>query len=246
MFVIPVIDLMGGLVVRGVAGRRDEYRPIESQLVDEPTPRAVAAALARQYGFNRAYVADLDAIAGAPPNFTAYQHIAACGLTPWIDAGISAAPQARQLCDGNTNERQYIVGLESLKSIDELAAIADVWGVDHTIFSLDLKSSRPITRVEPWRNASAQEIAIDVVERGLRRIIVLDLADVGVGRGTGTLELVRTLHKAHPHLEIIAGGGVRGVDDLQRLADAGCHAALVASALHDGRLTREELAAFSS
>jgi uncharacterized protein related to proFAR isomerase len=30
----------------------------------------------------------------------------------------------------------------------------------------------------------------------------------------------------------VAGGGVRGTDDLARLRDAGCHAALVSSWLH--------------
>ena len=33
MKILPVIDLKGGVVVRGVAGRRDEYRPIVSQAV---------------------------------------------------------------------------------------------------------------------------------------------------------------------------------------------------------------------
>jgi phosphoribosylformimino-5-aminoimidazole carboxamide ribotide isomerase len=72
-------------------------------------------------------------------------------------------------------------------------------------------------------------------------MIVLDLADVGVSRGTGTLDLVRRLRSAHPQLELTAGGGVRGIDDLRQLADAGCDAALVASALHDGRITPDEV-----
>jgi phosphoribosylformimino-5-aminoimidazole carboxamide ribotide isomerase len=40
---------------------------------------------------------------------------------------------------------------------------------------------------------------------------------------------------------IVAGGGVRGVPDLEALANAGCDAALVASALHDGRLTPHDI-----
>jgi phosphoribosylformimino-5-aminoimidazole carboxamide ribotide isomerase len=72
-------------------------------------------------------------------------------------------------------------------------------------------------------------------------MIVLDIADVGVGQGTHTLNLCQQLiAELHP-VSVIAGGGVRGIDDLKALADAGCDAALVASALHDGRLTREEI-----
>jgi len=40
---------------------------------------------------------------------------------------------------------------------------------------------------------------------------------------------------------LIAGGGVRGLADLTALARAGCNAALVASALHDGKLLPEDL-----
>ena len=57
--------------------------------------------------------------------------------------------------------------------------------------------------------------------------------------GVGTLALCRHLRAAHPGCELIAGGGVRGPADLELMAGAGCDAALVASALHDGRLTRE-------
>ena len=38
---------------------------------------------------------------------------------------------------------------------------------------------------------------------------------------------------------------VRSIDDLRALADVGCGAALVASALHDGRVTRADIEAVS-
>ena len=46
----------------------------------------------------------------------------------------------------------------------------------------------------------------------------------------------RRVRRAVPDVALLAGGGVRGPEDLQRLADAGCDGALVATALHDGRL----------
>jgi phosphoribosylformimino-5-aminoimidazole carboxamide ribotide isomerase len=53
------------------------------------------------------------------------------------------------------------------------------------------------------------------------------------------------LHAEHPDLELIAGGGIRDRDDLLQLARSGCAAALAASALHDGRLSREILREFA-
>jgi uncharacterized protein related to proFAR isomerase len=40
---------------------------------------------------------------------------------------------------------------------------------------------------------------------------------------------------------VTAGGGVRGPDDLRGLHACGVKAVLVASALHDGRLRREDV-----
>src|SRR5207253_401784 len=44
-------------------------------------------------------------------------------------------------------------------------------------------------------------------------------------------------------LMLLAGGGVRGPDDLARLDDAGCDGALIATALHDGRIGAAAIAA---
>ncbi len=46
-----------------------------------------------------------------------------------------------------------------------------------------------------------------------------------------------------PGVTLLAGGGVRNADDLRRLKASGCDAALVATALHDGRITAADVAA---
>ena len=66
---------------------------------------------------------------------------------------------------------------------------------------------------------------------------MLDLARVGVGAGVGTVELCQHLKRAHPDVEITAGGGVRGMADVLHLEKVGVDRVLVASALHDGRIT---------
>jgi phosphoribosylformimino-5-aminoimidazole carboxamide ribotide isomerase len=76
-------------------------------------------------------------------------------------------------------------------------------------------------------------------------MIVLDLAQVGMDAGVGTLPLCRKLRCLDSQLEIVAGGGVRSMRDLDALERAGCDAVLVASALHDGRLPARECAARS-
>ena len=68
MQIIPVIDLKGGVVVHGIAGQRQSYAPVESQLGCDASPLSVAAALRDHTGCETMYVADLDALAGEAPD----------------------------------------------------------------------------------------------------------------------------------------------------------------------------------
>ena len=67
-------------------------------------------------------------------------------------------------------------------------------------------------------------------------LIIIDIARVGTGQGSGTVDTIREIRRLARRVELIAGGGVRNRDDLHRLEDAGADAVLVASALHDGSL----------
>ena len=70
----------------------------------------------------------------------------------------------------------------------------------------------------------------------MSEVLVIDLALVGSGAGP-PLAAVRALSAALPDVEIYAGGGVRDDADLRALEAAGATGALVATALHEDRLT---------
>jgi phosphoribosylformimino-5-aminoimidazole carboxamide ribotide isomerase len=245
MRVTPVIDLMNGQVVRAVAGHRSEYRPIYSLISADPRPATVARALVDRFGFETVYVADLDAIQGGKPNVEAWETIKNAGLKLWLDAG-TGGPQRYSEIGQLLLEREVqgsvVVALETLQDPYD-----DRWW-DETpgsafpaIFSLDLKDGVPLRQPFVWTKLSAIEIARAAYDLCFRDMIVLDLADVGIGQGTRTLQLCMQLTTELNDVRVIAGGGVRGIDDLKALADVGCDAALVASALHDGRLSPEDI-----
>lgn len=246
MRVIPVIDLMDGNIVHGVAGRRETYQPIASQLVDSSLPAPVADAFVQKLGATECYVADLDAIEGGTPDWNTYGQIAAAGLELWVDAGLSDvqdADQFKRLIGAGAPIKAVIAGLESIGSAELLGRLLEEVGHDRLVFSLDLRQGQPIipNASSDWKEVTAEGIARQAIELGVRRVIVLDLAQVGIAEGVKTLELCKTLRQLDVELEIISGGGVRGVDDLWQLRQAGCNAALVASALHDERLTPQDL-----
>ncbi len=228
---------MGGRVVRGVAGRRSEYRPVVSLLTASCQPLAVARAFRRSLDLTTLYVADLDAIGGAGPALGMFAGLTRHGFRLWIDAGVRGMDRVHQLADAGAEG--VVVGLETAGP-DVLAGACAAFG-PRVLFSLDLKDGKPLGDAAAWGGTDARGVAERAVALGARRLIVLDLAHVGVGGGTGTEKLCAALAAAHPGVEVIAGGGVRGPDDLRRLAACGVRAALVASALHDGRLTWADL-----
>jgi len=237
--IVPVIDLKAGQVVHAVAGRRAEYRPVHSVLAPDARPQSIARAF-RGLGFSKAYVADLDAIAGSEPAWGVYDVIADSGLELLVDAGVADEQRARQLAEFRLADGRelagVIVGLESIASPVALAACLAAIGTQRLIFSLDLRDGRPVACSSEWKHLPAEQIAAAVVNAGVRRMIVLDVASVGTGEGCGTHELCQHLRDAYPQLELIAGGGVSDRNDLDSLAQAGCDAVLIASALHGGTL----------
>ncbi|MBO0697666.1 MAG: hypothetical protein J2P46_04680 [Zavarzinella sp.] len=226
MRLIPVLDVMNGVVVRGVGGRREEYRPVKSRLTSSTDPVEVARALTDAFRPRELYLADLDAIRGAPPALDLYRGIMDLGVRLWVDAGVRDASQARPVADAGCD---VVAGLETVPGPEVLREIVAAVGAERVVFSLDLRDGVPL-RAWPSSPVSA------AVASGITRLIVLDLARVGGGAGTGTGDLCREIASRYPQVEVIAGGGIAGRDDVRRLESIGVRGVLVASALHDGRI----------
>jgi len=240
MQIIPVLDLLGSQVVRGVAGRRDQYRPLESRLVAGSDPLTVATAIRGAFDLCHFYVADLDAILSRPPNRSILRELSANGFWLLVDAGIRHSAEANPIFDLGVD--CVVAGLETLQSPKELAHLIERHGSGRILFSLDLRNGRPIASSSAWPMAEPFEIARLAIEAGCRQLIVLDIAGVGTGGGVSTLTLCKQIRQAFPGVTLFTGGGVRDARDLQTLVHAGIDGALVASALHDGSITPSDLA----
>jgi phosphoribosylformimino-5-aminoimidazole carboxamide ribotide isomerase len=235
MQILPVLDLLKGQVVRGIGGRRDEYRPIVSRLTSSSDPLDVAQALRSYFGFTELYLADLDAILGQPPACAIYEALPQAGFHLWVDAGIRQASDAETL--DKAKVKTIVAGLETLAGPEVLADLLAKYGSERIVFSLDLKAGCVLGVQDAWISANPEEIAAQAYALGVRRLLVLDLANVGGGKGTGTLALCRKLSKTYPQMRLTAGGGIAGMEDVRELAACGVETVLVASALHDGRIT---------
>jgi phosphoribosylformimino-5-aminoimidazole carboxamide ribotide isomerase len=226
MRLIGVLDVRDGVAVYARGGVRERYEAIGDPLD-----------LARNYvddcGVAELYVADLDAIEN-PAHVLGHPHVRTIceRAAVWLDAGVSSVIRAREALA--LGAAHVVVGLETLPSFDVLSAICEAVGSDRVAFSLDMRDGRPLGIGE---NEDPAVLASHAVGCGASAVIVLDLARVGMRAGLD-VDLLMHMRHATRGVELIAGGGVRGERDLDRLADIGVDGALVATALLDGTLKR--------
>ncbi|WP_422931666.1 HisA/HisF-related TIM barrel protein [Singulisphaera sp. PoT] len=239
--ILPVLDIKGGIAVHAVAGRREDYRPLRSRFHPESDPVGLARGFVEILNLRGLYLADLDAIGGAPPSLSLYQSLQALGLNLWVDAGIRSVADVPPLLEAGV--ATIVVGLESVSGPEELARILELAGRDRVILSLDLREGQVVTALgSNWGSTTPREVAASAIVAGLRRLLILDLARVGTGRGTGTGPLLGELSRDRPELALAVGGGIAGIGDVIGLERAGATTILLGSTLHDGRIGPRELA----
>ena len=252
MQIIPVLDIAGGIAVHAQAGERTRYAPLQSDLTPGAVgdPLAVLRAFHSSLGIHQCYVADLDAIQGGAVQRTLLRELAEfhTGFAGalMVDAGTHLPEGALEVLSCGASE--VVVGLETLQAFSDLENIIRVVGTSRVVFSLDLRLGNPILHpaMQDARGAGPEPVSLaeQAAGRGATTILILDLGRVGTGCGVD-LGLLESLRRRLPGVRLLAGGGVLTRADLERMRDAGCDGALVASALHTGRLTAADLASVS-
>jgi phosphoribosylformimino-5-aminoimidazole carboxamide ribotide isomerase len=238
MRLIPVLDIAGGIAVHARGGDRRQYAPVRSVLTSEAAnPVHLAAAYRHALGTSELYIADLDAIEGAPTSQVA-RELCRSESRIWLDAGVSD-PEGARLVAG-LGADCVVIGLETLAWRESLEQIVRSLPSNAVAFSLDLREGAPIVGAESDIPRDIDGLLEWVGSLGVGRLIMLDLARVGSGEGVD-LELLQLVRTRVPMAELVAGGGVRDGRDLDALAAAGCDAALVATALHEGRVSGAEV-----
>ena len=228
--VIPVIDLKGGKVVRARHGLRDSYAPIETKLARTSAPHDIVAGLLTIHPFRTFYAADLDAIEGRGGHAQMLDALIAAfpAISFWVDAGVRDAGEARSWL-ARHEAAHLVLGSESMQSAAMLAELA---AMDRVILSLDYRGG----------NFVGPEGLFETPHLWPGRVIVMTLSRVGSDAGPD-MERLLEIKRHAPNVRLYAAGGLRGAFDLMRLAQEGMCGVLVASALHDGRLTGSDLAA---
>lgn len=237
MKVIPVIDILNGIVVHAIKGRRSQYKPLESLLTRSTDPVGVAEAF-KSLGFNMLYVADLDAIIDCRDDFSQIKQIAEkTGLTLLVDAGVTGLERANRLIESGV--AKLVVGTETLKNQAFVAEAVQNFGSDHVVISLDLKCGKVLTQLDFTGPTEPMQLLKEFKTLGASQVIVLDLSRVGSGEGVDFAFLKEAV--VQTGMDVYVGGGVRDIKDLEILRDRGVAGALIATSLHTGKISIAEL-----
>ncbi|MDR3543845.1 MAG: HisA/HisF-related TIM barrel protein [Desulfosporosinus sp.] len=250
--VIPAIDLMGGVVVHGVKGERENYQPVKSILSETAEFFPLVEAFVRKLGLREFYIADLDAIMFSmqKDHLNLITKIRAEGLNTlgtislMVDAGVFNLTGVGKIL--KTGIDQAIIGTETLPSLTTLQEIINCYGAERLVVSLDTQDSKVISAAPELCNLEVPQALRLLREFGIRHYILLELRKVGTSAGLNKeliKECIRILDVPLPERgsSFFIGGGVSGFEDLLWLREMGVSGAIVATALHDGRLTDQNL-----
>lgn len=232
---IPVIDLKDGMVVHAREGRRSEYAPIQSNLCKSADPETIMAALLRLHPFQTFYFADLDAIQRQGSNYATLEGLRDRfpAIELWADIGIGDEAALSHWLHAGLG--RPVIGSESLLDADFLSVIRERCKNPSPVLSLDYQG-------DDFRGPPA--LLTHPERYWPERVLAMNLHRVGSGKGPD-LALIIELAKRVPSCQVYAAGGVRSVEDLRQVKAAGAAGALLATALHDGRIGCAQLAQFS-
>ena len=220
---IYVLDILNGAVVHAVRGERSSYEPIAgfSRIVSTSEPLGILQELRPR----EVYVADLNLLTGRGDNLEVIKKISAVTRT-MADMGISKYGDLDRL----PASVSMVLGTEtaSLQLIEEAAREKRV------VVSIDMMKRKVLARDPELAGQTPLQLLQRLNGLKLEGVILLELDRVGTSAGLDGpfLEEAAAIAK-HP---LILGGGVKGEEDLRTLQENGFSGALLATALHNGRI----------
>jgi phosphoribosylformimino-5-aminoimidazole carboxamide ribotide isomerase len=227
--IIFVLDILKGTAVHAVRGERSKYRPVAGSLVcNSSAPLDIIRALSPR----EVYTADLDRLQHQGDNFELIKEISG---------------KTRTMAD---------IGAQNLNDVEKCAKIADIVILGTETASFDLIEKAAVRfpgrinvsiDMKNWK-VLAKDMNMDVEpvelvkrlnDHEIRDIIVLELTRVGTGAGIDE-GFLKDIAAVSSH-NVLVGGGIKDMDDIEALKRIGISGALVATAVHSGKIPADLL-----
>lgn len=207
MIIFPSIDIRGGRVVRLKQGRADQQKVY----FEDP---AEPARLWKAAGAEWIHVVDLDgAFLGAPRNWEAIGEICRSGLKLEMGGGIRGREEVKRALAYGVD--RVILGTSAARNPQMLEGLVNEFG-ERIAVGIDAREGK--VAVRGWVGTapvSPRELAAQVVALGVERIVYTDIRRDGMMEGPNIVAQESMLRKVPA--QIIASGGVSGIEDIARL-----------------------------
>jgi phosphoribosylformimino-5-aminoimidazole carboxamide ribotide isomerase len=225
------IDLMEGSVVTLVQGRATE----KTRWKDDPVRLAERWEAEGAHGL---HIIDLDAALERGSNKETVLKIIKNAKVPvQVGGGMRSENIARGWLESGAG--RIVIGTMAYSQPSVLAKLLDSYGPERVVVAADYKDGEIVTR--GW--TEGQGISVEAAAKRFERAGVTNLLTTSVGRdgmGAGPdTETVRTL-AGSTGMGIIASGGIRDLEDLERLQEAGARGAIIGRALYEGSVKLSE------
>ena len=154
-----------------------------------------------------------------------------------VDAGVTSLERAQKLLSSGVSK--LIIGTETLQAKSFVSQAVEIFGSERVVVSLDLKGDKVLVKLGFDGCKSSICLLKDFKQMGVSEVIVLDLLRVGSGEGINVDFLKKVIDEVG--VDVYVGGGVRDIKDLVEIKNLGVKGALVATALHSGKIEVEAL-----
>jgi phosphoribosylformimino-5-aminoimidazole carboxamide ribotide isomerase len=232
--VIPAIDLRGGRCVRLHQGSYDD----ETVYFDDPVKMAK---LWRVQNARTLHVVDLDAARGGSDDRDNNRAVIAAmcdalDIPVQLGGGIRSTEHIQQALDMGVY--RVILGTAAVRNPDFVSEAIDRFGCRRVVVGIDARDGE--ARVQGWTEGSgvdAVDLALDMEDRGVRRIVYTDISRDGTMDGPN-VAAYRAMGRHLTEARITASGGVGDYEDLlkiQTLQPYGVDSVICGTALYENR-----------
>ncbi|WP_201987533.1 1-(5-phosphoribosyl)-5-[(5-phosphoribosylamino)methylideneamino]imidazole-4-carboxamide isomerase [Hymenobacter rubidus] len=237
MEIIPAIDLLNGQCVRLSAG------DFARQTTYDSDPVAAAQRFA-DAGMRRLHLVDLDgARAGRPVNLAVLEAIARrTDLDIDAGGGIQTAGALAQVLSAGA--AHVTAGSVAVREPATVQAWLARHGADTIYLGADFMGE--YIMINAWAEQSQLQLTAfvaDYLATGATTFICTDVSKDGLLKGP-SLPIYQRLVAAFPAARFVASGGVSTVADVEALAEAGLHGAIIGKALYEGTIALSDLQPF--
>ncbi|CDZ79028.1 1-(5-phosphoribosyl)-5-[(5-phosphoribosylamino)methylideneamino] imidazole-4-carboxamide isomerase [Legionella massiliensis] len=229
MIIIPAIDLQDGQCVRLRKGQFDQVS------IYDYSPITLAQGYALQ-GAKRLHIVDLDgAKSGEIQQLPLIQAMHGADLCLQVGGGIRSLESAKRCLE--LGIEKLVIGSIAISNPELTEQIIELAKAENIVLALDvhLENGIPKPAIHGWQTTTDNSLwdRVDYYQqRGITTILCTDIASDGMMDGPNFL-LYQEAISRFPQINWQASGGIRNVEDLEKLASLGLAAAILGRMLYE-------------